>query len=658
MLLLPQTVVALCESPANASAIAAGRQLEKQHRLHIEGPPDLLGGFLDGYTTMATPKEKQEIKDIAIAATVPKFGAYIEMLGKVFTARGANQYYEFSTPQAQQSFEDYLAEQQIQPRLQEKFAQVSFLGFQGAFLVDLPAQPNAPDELPAPYWEYIPSSQIHDAKLTGNTFDYLILKQSEIVADKPRDYYVCFDDQFAHIVTTGDGGVLDYSNTRSVQHGLGYVPAWPPSLFTAAAASDVTRTSLLHKALHPAKVYLRDYNVHELSKTFHGFQKFWSLGVKCNYQRSVRLLDACEGEALYTTIYCSGSGYLNNLDGSREVCPKCQGEGKIIPVGPDKTYVLEIPAPGEGPVFDVRPPAGYIEPDIETAIEQRAELAEKARELEQAALGQEGVLSRDVSIKTLGEKLLDLQPVYDRCATYGRSWKHVLQHVIDTIARLRYGADFKQSAINIGTKYAIETVGELEARYTAAKAAGYPDSVLFGLLEDIIYIKYADDPMELEYNRLKLYLEPVPTRSTAEVQQWVLAAPTDADLLALFRRKRNLNDYVARFERENGPLVQFGVRQPFAARIDTILETFKEYDNERAAPAVVSNTTSTTAFPAQGQRVEVKPGMAHHMGGMTMGGKGTVELISQEPALGIRLDSMPDEVHKWYTADELQPTNS
>lgn len=610
---------------------------------------------------MATPKERQEIKDIAVAATVPKFGAYIEMLGKVFTARGANQYYEFSTPQAQQSFEDYLAEQQIQPRLQEKFAQASFLGFQGAFLVDLPTEPNAPDELPAPYWEYIPSSQIHDASLTGNTFEYLILKQTELVNDKSQDYYVCFDDQFAHLVITGEGGKLSYSTARTVRHGLGYVPAWPPSLFTAAAHNDVTRTSLLHKALHPAKTYLRDYNVHELSKTFHGFQKFWSLGVKCNYQRSVRLQDACEGEALYTTLYCAGTGYLNNPDGSQVTCPKCAGEGKIIPVGPDKTYVLEIPAPGEGPVFDVRPPAGYIEPDIKTAIEQRAELAEKARELEQAALGQEGVLTRDTSVKTATEKLLDLQPVFDRCATYGRSWKHVLQHVIDTIARLRHGSDFKQSAINVGTKYAIETVGELEARYTAAKAAGYPDSALFGILEDIIYIQYADDPMELEYNRLKLYLEPVPTRSTAEVQQWVLAAPNDAELLALFRRKRNLNDYVARFERENGPLVQFGVRQPFAARIDTILEEFDRYDAERstkgqaAVVAPIASATAGAGFPQQGQRVEVRPVMAHHMGGMTMDGPGTVEIISTEPALGIRLDSMPEEVHKWYVASELEP---
>ncbi|RZL07754.1 MAG: hypothetical protein EOO62_16570, partial [Hymenobacter sp.] len=372
MLLQPQQVVDLCTSPANAAAIAAGRKLESMHRLHIEGPPDLLAGFLDTYTTTAaTPKEQQQMREIAVAATVPKFGAYTELLTKVFTARGANQYFEFSTPQAQQDFEDYLTAQQVQPTLQSKFAQASFLGFQGAFLVDLPSEPNAPDELPAPYWQYIPSSQIHDAKLTGNTFDYLILKQSEQVNDQPRDYYVCFDDQFAHVVTAGDGGALSHSNLRTVQHGLGYVPAWPPSLFTAASSNDVTRTSLLHKALQPAKVYLRDYNTHELSKTFHGFQKFWSFGVPCNAQRSVAMQDVCIGDARYTTLSCAGSGYFNYPDGHVEKCGNCNGEGKVIPVGPDKTYILQVPDSATS--IDLRPPAGYIKPDGETPIEQRAE---------------------------------------------------------------------------------------------------------------------------------------------------------------------------------------------------------------------------------------------------------------------------------------------
>lgn len=57
---------------------------------------------------------------------------------------------------------------------------------------------------------------------------------------------------------------------------------------------------------------------------------------------------------------------------------------------------------------------------------------------------------------------------------------------------------------------------------------------------------------------------------------------------------------------------------------------------------------------AIGERVQVRAGMEHHMGGMSMGGAGTVKLIDGT-AYGILLDSMPDQVHKWYVAEELEP---
>lgn len=53
---------------------------------------------------------------------------------------------------------------------------------------------------------------------------------------------------------------------------------------------------------------------------------------------------------------------------------------------------------------------------------------------------------------------------------------------------------------------------------------------------------------------------------------------------------------------------------------------------------------------AVGDRVTVRPGSEH----MGMGGSGTVEIVNGN-AYGIRFDSMPDEVHKWYVAEELQP---
>lgn len=582
MLLRPTQVVAFCVAPANAAAIAEGKKLERRHRLHIEGPADLLAEFIAEHGQAATPEERTTLLQVGEPATVAKFGAYTEMLSKVFSARGGSQYFEFSDPKLQQDFEQFLTENQVQQRLQSKFQKVSFTGFQGVFLVDLPTEPNAPDKLPEPEFKYLSSALVHDALIIGDKYEYVIFKQTAKDAnEKEYTYYVCFDDLFAHFVVPGADSKLSYAYDRVIEHGLGYVPAFPPSLFTSASASDVTRTSILHRALPTAKTYLLDHLMHQLDKSYHGFRKFWSYGVKCENRAQVQHSDGCGGPAYYVVVSCDGTGKLLYPDGSSHTCSACKGEGRIIPVGPTKTFILDIPDHKDQP--DLRAPAGYIEPDINTSKEQREELVAQARQLEQAALGKEGVLNRDSRVETATGKTIDLQPVFDRCTTYGKSWKHVLQGVIDTMARYRYGSDFRQSAINVGHKYQIETLDELKDRYKKGKEAGLPDSVLFGILEDIVYTEYADDPMELEYNRIKLYLEPVPTRSTSEVHEWLLKEPGNKDLQTLFRRKRSLNDYVARFERENGPLVQFGIRQEFAKRIDTINSTFTLYDNEQTS---------------------------------------------------------------------------
>jgi hypothetical protein len=583
VLLLPAKVVALCGAPANAAAIAEGRRLERRHRLHIEGKQDLLMEFFSDYRDVMDPQSLKNIQKVAVPATKTKFGTYRDVLGKVFTARDTTTYFEFANPRLGEEFEAYLEKIKFLPQLRKRFQRASLTGFQGVFLVDLPAEPNAPDELPAPVVKYISSALIHDAKLTADTYEYLIIKQ--VVKDeagKETTFYVCFDDDFAHVVTPGDGGKLLYSEERTTRHGLGYVPAFPPSLFVAQDANDTTRTSIFDKALPVADVYLRDHAEHELSKKYHAFPQKWSYTIRCEHSHSVRRIpEGCGAEAaFYDTASCAGTGWLRYQSGEVVKCSNCTGTGRVVPVGTDKTYLLDTPTSRDNP--DIRPPAGYIVPDNETLTKQADELETQERQLEQAALGKEGVLGTTTKVETAQGKELDLQPVYDRCREYGGTWQQLLQLCYDTMARLRHDVDFIKSSVVIGDKYTLKSVSQLEKEYKDAKDSGMDDSVLFGYLEEIIYSRYATDPLELEFNLLKLHLTPIPTRSTKELSDMIQSMTVQPPkLLVALERKLNLNDYVARFERENGPLVQFGVRRSFAERIATINSTFNTYDNER-----------------------------------------------------------------------------
>lgn len=69
-------------------------------------------------------------------------------------------------------------------------------------------------------------------------------------------------------------------------------------------------------------------------------------------------------------------------------------------------------------------------------------------------------------------------------------------------------------------------------------------------------------------------------------------------------------------------------------------------------PADAPKPTPRSAFRI-GDRVRVKEGKEHEMNGMKMGGAGTIEIVNGT-AYGVRFDDMPDEVHKWYVADELE----
>ena len=59
-------------------------------------------------------------------------------------------------------------------------------------------------------------------------------------------------------------------------------------------------------------------------------------------------------------------------------------------------------------------------------------------------------------------------------------------------------------------------------------------------------------------------------------------------------------------------------------------------------------TSGSLKKPKVGQRVIVVPGQEHH----GVGGAGVIRSIGT-PALGIEFDDNPGEIHKWYTAAEL-----
>ena len=588
MLLTPALCLQYCQQPAAAVDLTAGRALEGRHRLHLDGQPGPLLAFLElsRPDMLASPDVFNTLKKVAKSATKPIYAALTNVLSKVFTAAGSSFYYDFADAALADDFGDYLGDTtraglDFYAQFRTVWGQASLTGFQGVLLVDL-ATPlvgsigevdDVPLGLPEPVFSCVPSSLVHDLRVCGHRIEYLILRA--LTADGQTEYY-CYDDQQCHRVQYLSG-TLVYMHALATTHGLGYVPACPVTTRQSDAMHPVRRTSALADSLEVADVYLRDFNEHELGKTYHAFPKMWSYGVRCDYQAPLidgngfEGLQSCNAGRLLSNGAAGANGYAGTYD-----CPRCKGQGKYIPVGPDKVYILEAP---QGTEAAITPPAGYIVPDLTSLEYLGAELTLNAARIEKAVIGKEGVTALHTKVESGNAKALDLAPVYDALNDYGDDAQVAMKFVVDTFGRLRYGADYRASNVALGRKYHLKSADQLEQEYKAAKDSGLDSAVLYGYLEELLYARYASDPMELARNLLKLELTPAPHLTDKEAQDATIIGETDL-LLKIY-----LNDFVARFERENGSILEFGCLLTHGAKIDKILLIFNTYvDGKRTKP--------------------------------------------------------------------------
>jgi hypothetical protein len=583
VLLTAEDCLRLCETPAATADLAVGRALEQRHALHIDGKKAHLLQFLaENKPELASPEAYSTLEKVATAATKPIYGQLSNLLDKVFTAQGRNFYFDFSRPELAEDFDAYLKDKRKtgQPffgTFRRTWSRASKVGFQGVFLEDLPAEPTAQ---PEPFTTYIPSKDIWDIRLSDDRIEYLILWQ-QLEAEQR---FFCFDDQQCHKVLLREG-VYSYLLQDLTTHGLGYVPACPVTTRQADTLRPVQRTSALADSLEVATIYLRDANQHEMMKAYHSYAKMWSYGLDCDYEAPADYL-GCQ------VAQTCNAGYLVDGQGARHACPRCGGVGKIIPVGPNKTYIVKPAPQGETSVVDPGP-AGYITPELDSAKYIGEQLVLNEAKIEKAVLGKSGLLDQQKQ-DTLGGKILDWGPAYDRFADVAMDAEACLTFLLETKARYRYGDAFRDSAVTLGRKWQVKSVNDLEAEYSAAKESGLDDALLYSYLEEIIYTRYAGDPMELERNLLKLELTPFPTQTVDEAK---LNAVVGRDDLLL---KTYINDFFNRFERENGSILDFASLLSHSEKVNRIQATFITYlDEKRKDPAFAGGTTGAR-LPADG----------------------------------------------------------
>lgn len=116
------------------------------------------------------------------------------------------------------------------------------------------------------------------------------------------------------------------------------------------------------------------------------------------------------------------------------------------------------------------------------------------------------------------------------------------------------------------------------------------EGYLMSLRKAIITNKYRNNPDELERQTIMLDIEPYNNMTLAECMaaQIPLIDPTGYII------KLNFTNFVARFERENGNLCEFGSEIDYRKKIDAINATIETYAKEVKMPVMEEPTTKGT----------------------------------------------------------------
>lgn len=568
MILTDEQVIELVLHPAHVETIEQGCLLSRQHIRHVKGIG--IEDYFKSQNIKGYENSEEELlrHKISRATTVPIFASALGTFDKVFSASGYSRYFDFKngTDEMKKEFQAYLNNDlgeglNMSQWMQNKWGDKIHYDFNGVLMVELPSLNE--DELEGqqnkPYIIFKSIHDIHDYESEGVNLEYLILKaecdesyESTQNKDNSFTYFRVIDDSRDLIVRVEKGSdlhgkdgyinavILDTPDYPIIENIWKYVPG----VIISTQDDSVTeaKQSFIWQSIGTADDYLLDSSIHTISKKKHGFPQKWTYAVPCKQ---------CDSAGKFP-IY---GDYKQGEDRpilSYSKCTSCNGQGSIT-VSPSIAVVKPMPDANNPDIGD---PFGYVTPDITSMEFQTTEL-ERLEEIIHEAIW--SVIDVSSSSKgadqTATGRVLDVSAKQTKLNKFSANGERVEKFLTDTLGRAIYRDNYISSIIKWGRKYYILTENELEVMYKAAKDSGVNAAILKSYLEELIYVRYATDPLELD-RQLKLFeVEPFAHMTVGEVQSLQYCAISDKYLKTYF------NDYIEQIEREKPELIYTGTTQ-------------------------------------------------------------------------------------------------
>lgn len=529
MILADTQVKELIEKPAHADMIKRAREIYAEHELHIKGiGVEEALWRIEQYENIEQWQLRKKLTNLP--ATVPVFSKELQLLNKVFNAQGGSKYYDFgNNTNLEADFKAYLNTEiwdghTLAQGMRDIWGDRVNTDCTGLVMAELPKYINP--LRPAPYVTYKSIMDIHDMQNTGNTIDYVIFRYNRTDKEGKLFFeYRVVDDLLDRIYIQKDGQLYE-DTTQQLRNLFGYVPARMMS--SQMDGKSNARTSYIWFAMGLAQDYMRDGSIHTITKYLHGFPIFWMRERPC---------DNCKG-MLQILTPLNGTDTLIN-------CPVCKGSGQSIKKDVSDIHIVPTRETNDEP--ENLPIAGYVQPEIETWKQQILEMNWLRELIRWAIWSTDDNQRTNAQTETATGRILDVQAYHDKLKLISENAQEVETFITNAIAQVRYGQVYRGCSINYGKRYLIRSADEAEATYEAAKKAELPTAVLDCYLEELIYIKFESDPVELKEQLILLHIEPFVHMTIEQVKA---AGVSTMDLYM----KIYFTDYIERYEREVMPI--------------------------------------------------------------------------------------------------------
>ena len=336
-----------------------------------------------------------------------------------------------------------------------------------------------------PYITYKSIQTIRNYESLGQNVEWVLFEPNKTKEGKNEWRFV--DDKYDYtILEHGKDSyeiVARYDNTYSI------VPACIISDLEEFGTES--RLPKIHKVVPLLKEFLKDTSIKTIFKQLHGFPIFWRYAVACHH--------------------CKGSGIIDAVK-----CPHCDGQGYYVRKDIADAVILPVPS-SENAIKLAPDMAGYVVPPIEIWEQYNKELELLEAIIYETLWGDDQ--NRNNQQQTVVEIVRNTQPVINALNRYSDSAELIDQTLSEILAKYVYPtAKGDIVTVSYGRNFILETTSDILIRYKENRQVNMTTSILDKDLMDWLYTRFRNNPILLEQEKKRLYIEPHPHYTLAEVR--------------------------------------------------------------------------------------------------------------------------------------------